>query len=427
MTGSQECDTCGPQGQRGRVWVISELYYPEETSTGHLLTKIAEGIAEKYPVNVLCAQPTYSARGVRAPAHEMRNGVHIQRCWGTTLNKDIFLRRLINLVTISLSMVAKAFFQVRRHDRVLVVTNPQMMPYLMAAVCRLRGAHCLLLIHDVYPDALVVMGMVRPQSLFVRLLDRLNRLLYRSVARVIVLGHDMGRLVLSRLDGRPERVVLIPNWADHDDITPVPRAQNRLLAELGLLDKFVVQYAGNMGRTHGLETLVAAALRLRTDPKIHFLFIGSGGKKAWLENAVREQALHNVTILPNRPRTDQINFLNACDVAIISFMPKMAGISVPSRMYNILAAGKPIIAVADDDSELAHVVRQDDVGWIVPPNETERVVEAIRSAAADPQRLDAMGRRARDAAADKYSFRKVLGLYHALLANTESPRRERCA
>jgi glycosyltransferase involved in cell wall biosynthesis len=403
------------------VWIVSELYYPEETSTGYLLTRIAEGLAGRCAVKVLCAQPSYSARGVRAPVVEEHNGVSIRRCLGTTFNKDYLLARLVNLLTISIAIFVRALLVFRRSDRVIVVTNPPLLPFLVALACRLRGARCILLVHDVYPEVLVTAGFLRPGALFTRLIGWLNRRLYRNVDRVISLGRDMSEVVSHKLPagGRPS--VIIPNWADLDLVSPTSPRQNPLLGELGLSHRFVVQYAGNMGRTHGIETLVEVMKQLSTDPEVHFLFIGSGAKQKWLTTTARDLPLGNVTVLPPRPRTDQPVFLNACDVAIISFLPGMAGISVPSRMYNIMAAGKPIIAVADPDSELAQVVAEEGIGWVVPPNQPDKIAGAIREARADPDLLAEMGRRARAAAEQKYRLDQVIDSYVALLAELDAP------
>src|SRR5450759_3845186 len=166
------------------IWVISELYYPEETGTGYFLTKIAEGLARYYTVGVLCSQPTYSARGVRAPVREQHKGVSIQRCRGTTLNKDVLIFRLINLITISASVFFNAWLRIGKQDVVLVVTNPPLLPFLVSWVCRLREAKCLLLIHDVYPEVLIAAGMARTSSILARGVSWFTRRLYQSVTRI---------------------------------------------------------------------------------------------------------------------------------------------------------------------------------------------------------------------------------------------------
>jgi glycosyltransferase involved in cell wall biosynthesis len=393
--------------------VASELYYPEDTSTGYYLTRIAEGLATEFPVRVLCAQPTYAARGQKAPSREERNGVLIERCPATSLDKDFLPFRLVNLATISLSLWIRALRRFRGGDTVVVVTNPPLLPFLVAAACRIVGARCVLLIHDVYPEVLVAMGLVRPGGLVARLLGRLSRRLYRGVDHIVALGRDMAILVGRKLDGDRPPVSVIPHWADLDRVAPVSPERSRLLAELGLEGKFVIQYSGNMGRTHDIETIVAAARRL-TGTDVHFLFIGPGAKKRWLDEAVR--GLANVTVLPAVPRAESLEMLGACHLGIIAMMPGMAGVSVPSRLYNVLASGRPVLAVTEPHSELALVVAEEDIGWVTPPGDDASLVHAIEDARQDLPRLHAMGARARAAAERRFSFSRSMAAYKGVVS-----------
>ncbi len=402
-----------------RVWLVSELYYPEETSTGYLLTRIAEGLASHGEVAVLCSQPTYSARGLLAPPSERLRGVQVHRCSGTRLNKDFLLLRVINILTISAFLLFRAIRHFRPGDLAIVVTNPPLLPFLIRLACRMRRVPCILLVHDVYPDALEAAGILRPGGVFARFLSWLYESLYRGFLRIIVLGRDMHARLLRKLNNDSTRLVVIPNWADLGDVVPRPREGNELLKETGLSEKFVVQYAGNMGRTHGLEDLLDAAALLRLRSEVHFLFIGSGARQSWLQKSIRDRELRNVRLMASRPRSDQCNFLNGCDVAVVSFVPGMAGISVPSRMYNILAAGKPIIAVTDSDSELAAVVKEGEVGWIVPPRCPEKLVEAILDAADHPDLRGEMGIRARSLVEKTYSLDRVIGSYQSMFLEIE--------
>lgn len=398
-----------------RVWIVSELYYPEETSTGYFLTGIAEGLAKRFRVGVLCSQPTYSRRGLRAPNNEFHNGVRIHRCWSTRFNKDILSLRFVNMLSITLMIFLNGVLRFRSADFVIVVTNPPILPFAVLLASSLRRSQRCLLIHDVYPEVLVGSGIIKRDSALVGSIGWLMQQLYKRMARIIVLGRDMHALVKEKLDGVAQRIQLIPNWADADFVRPCSRFDNPLLAGLGLANKFVIQFSGNIGRTHGIEQLLACAEQLRNEPGIHFLFIGFGGKKLWLQERAKDLNLSNVTIMDYRPRTELSVSLTACDVAIISFVPGMAGVSVPSRMYNVMAAGKPIIAVADGDSELALVVKEEDIGWVIEPGDIAALKIAILEAKTNSDRLAAMGRRARRAAETKYSFEQVRNAYVGLV------------
>jgi len=377
------------------IWVISELYYPELTSTGYFLTGIAEGLAESHQVRALCGQPTYWARGLRAPVREKRNNVDVHRCWGTTLNKNILPFKIINMITISLSIFLSALLRFRRGDVVIAVTNPPLLPYLTAVACGVRGARFVLLVHDVYPEILTRLGILQPQSVLARLLAVASRWLYESASRVLVLGRDMQRTVIQKLSSDQNRVVIATNWASIESIWASERSSNALLVKLNLNDKFVVQFWGNMGRPHCIEDLVDAAQLLASDPAFHFLLIGWGTRKNWAVGEKRMRKLDNMTILDPLPREHSCEVQNACDVAVNTLARGMTGVSVPSRSYNAMRAGKPILAVCDSDSELAAMVQEEKIGWVVPPGRPDLIAAILREAKSNQRALQEMSERAR--------------------------------
>ena len=395
--------------------IASELYWPETTSTGKYVTRVAEGLAGDGDVLVLCAQPTYAARGRLAPREEVRNGVRIRRLRSTTLDKDRLLPRLINALTFGVAALLAGLRHVPRGATVMAVTNPPLLPFLMGVVCRVKRARLVLLIHDVYPEVLVASGLVSSEGLAARLLARATRRLYGEAKEIVVLGRDQKALVERKDPEGGKRAIVIPHWMD-EGIEPFERNGHPLLAELGWEDHFVVQYAGNMGRSHDLEGILAAAEALGDDamsPGFGFLLIGWGAKRRKVEEEVDRRRLRHVRVLDPRPDSELSSMLGACDVALIALAPGMAGVSVPSRMYNVMAAARPIIAVADAESELASVVREEGIGWVVAPGDTDALVEALRSARDQEEARREMGCRARRAALEKYTFAKALPEYAA--------------
>jgi glycosyltransferase involved in cell wall biosynthesis len=398
-----------------KVWVISEVYSPDEAGGAYFMSKLAEGLGRYNSVNVLCGYPVYTARGATVLKLEIRNGVNVERCDATRFDKNIIVLRLFNLLTISISIFFKALLRIRKQDIVLVVTTPPLLPFLVSLACHLRRAKCILRIDDVYPETLIATGLLRQRNMVARVFFFMNKILYRSFDRIVVLGRDMDQLVKNKLGRSDKHVTIIPNWADVDLVKPASKANNALLRELGLTDKFIIQCAGNMGRAQGIENLFKAVEILKNKKNIHFLFIGSGAKRNWMDREICNKELHNVTILDQRPRSDQGNFLNACDIALVSLLPGMTGAGVPSRLYNIMAAGKPLIAVMGYGAELEFVVNEEEVGWFVPADQPDKLVEVILDARSSPERLLQMGKRARSAAVAKYSQERVINKYRQIV------------
>ncbi len=404
-----------PNESKSRLWVISELYYPEETSTGYYLTRIAEGLTDKFDVKVISGQPNYSARGTIAPKREFRKDVEIFRVGGTRLDKNVIAFRLINMLTLSTTVFVNALRRFKAGDRVLVVTNPPTMPFIVALASLFRGASYTLLIHDNYPEILIAAKKMRTGSLTGNFLAYFNRWLYKYAAKIIVVGRDMEDLVARKTAGLDIPIVTIPNWAELESVTPEQKSSNTLLAELGIADKFVFLYAGNMGHPNDLESIVDCAAKLNANTQIHFVFLGAGVKRQWLTEQVKTRSLSNVTILEPKLRSEQQVFLNACDVAFVSLVDKMLGVSMPSRTYNILAAGKPMIALTEQNSELAQIISEDGVGWVVAPGSPEELLNTINQLIDKSSELVEMGKRARLAAETKYSVHLAIEQYRKAL------------
>jgi glycosyltransferase involved in cell wall biosynthesis len=410
---------------RRRVWIVAETYYPERTSTGYFMTGIAEGLAAHDDVRVVCSQPTYARRGVRAPRRETRNGVGIRRVRSTTFDKNRLPLRFINLVTITCALAWVLLTSLSRGDIVMVVTNPPTLPFLVRLVAWWRRARFVLIVHDVYPDAAIAAGLIRREALSARVMIAASSWLYGSSDAISVCGRDMAALVSGRLR-RARPVHVITNWATADVLALDPDASSAMRRSLGLDRKVVVQYAGNMGAPHDIEGLIEVMATLSVDtPDVHFLFIGSGRKRGMLEQAMVAQGLANVTLLDEQPREAQRDFLPACDVAVMAFVPGMRGVGVPSRLYNIMASGRPVIAGVDADSEPGQVIREDAIGWVVPPHDARAMTAAILEARGQVETRRAMGRRARAAAIAKYQDTHAIEAYRRLLAGVVADRENR--
>ncbi len=397
-----------------RLWVVTELYYPENNQTGYYMTGIAEGLTAKYDVKVICGQPNYAARGTRAPKNDVHKKVEIFRVWSTTLNKDVLAFRLINMLTQGAAMFFKSLGKFDKNEDVLVVSAPPTLPFVTALAAKLRRAEYILIIQDKYPETLAAVGKLKADSFFFKLLNHFNGWLYSGAKKIIVVGRDMRELVnrqLTEVDKPP--IEVIQNWASLEEIEPTERSDNELLQNLNLLDKFVFLYAGNMGHPQDIESIIECAKKLKNDERFHFLFIGSGVKRKWLEREVSCGELENVTVLDPKPRSEQKLFLNACDVGFVSLVNKMRGVAMPSRTYNILAAGKPVLALTEDNSEVVKVIEEDRVGWFVPPCEPDRLLQMIYKIYEERDKIPEMAIRARNAALHKHSLEVAVRKYRS--------------
>lgn len=354
---------------RDRIFIISEFYYPVNTSTGYYVTEIAEYLAsKKRDVNVICTNAKYhkaDLSGVKKK--EIINGVKINRILTATINKDNFLLRAVRLWVTSFQLLFKILFLVNKGDKVLVVTNPAFLILLMPIVKLFKGINYSILVHDVFPENLIAIGKLRNDSIVSKQLREIFNWAYSKAINCIVLGRDMKEVVLRKVSKKIP-VEIITNWADLNNVKPLLKNETKLVNELKLADKFVFQFAGNLGAAQGLKNVLNAIKKVK-NKQLHFLFIGSGAMEAELRDFANDSPLRNITMVGFQNKEEQQYFLNACDVAIVTLNEGMLGLGVPSKSYNIMAAGKPILVVADEKSEISLMVKEHKIGWVVPPNE----------------------------------------------------------
>lgn len=400
-----------------KLWIISELYFPEQTSTGFFLTEISKGLTSDFSVSVICGQPNYSERGTTAPKREILNGVDVHRLWSTRFGRNRTLLRIINLLTFSLSVFVFCLLNFKRDDRVLVVTNPPSVAPVVGIAAAIRRSAATLLVHDVYPEVLAVTGSLKQQSISYKTLSFLFSRSYGLFRTVVVLGRDMAEIALGKLGKVPREVEIITNWGDVNEIGPIPRDRNILRTELALGDRFTVQFSGNIGRTHDVELILHAARLLRARDDIVFMFVGEGGKADLIKSGAGEADASNLRFLPRQPRTRLNAMLAASDVTIIPFIDGMYGLSVPSRMYNIMSAAVPIIAIAHPQSELALTIRENTAGWVLNERSPQALANVIVQLATPEGRVEARtrGANARQAVEVNYTLSVVLDRYRRVL------------
>ncbi len=383
-----------------RILVVNQYFHPDRSATSQLLTELCEDLAEHHDITVVCGRPSYDPsepreiHGFLAP--ERHGRVKVLRIWSTTFPRTAMAGRLSNYGTYLTSSVV-GLMRVARPDVVLTMTDPPVVAAAAATASAIRRVPFVYVNQDVFPEVGVALGRMRNPAL-VRSLGALNRSLRRRASVVVAIGRDMERrLVALGTDRR--RIEVIPNWADGSAIRPLP-GPSRLREERGWEDRFVVMHSGNVGLSQDLGTLLAAAEILRDDPEIHVAIVGDGASKAALQAEAERRGLFNVEFLPYRAKEDLSDSLGAADVHVIGLAPGLAGTIVPSKLYGILAAGRPYVAAVEAGTEPALVAEEHGCGIRVAPAQPHALAEAIRSMRrAD---LTGMGANARRALEDRF-------------------------
>lgn len=400
--------------KESKIWIISEFYYPVKTSTGYYITEIAEFLAvNKNNIHVICTSANYNENeNINIYKEEIRNGVNIHRVLIKSLDKDKFLSRIIRLVYSSTKLFFKILSSVKKEDEVLIVTNPAFLLVLMPFLKLLKGIKYKILVHDVFPENLAAIGKISQSSFIYKITKRAFDFAYSQADTCITIGRDMSEIIFTKIKGNT-KINLIPNWADIEDVYPIEKSKTLLLKKLNLNEKFIFQFAGNLGHAQGLDNILEA-IKLVSNENIHFLFIGSGAQEKVISDYAKTNPLKNVTHIGFQNRREQRDFLNACDVAIVTLNEGMYGLGVPSKSYNIMAAGKPILIIADEKSEISLCVSEYNIGWVIEPNNPKKLSSAFENIYLDCIN-NGLGRYNSREIAEKYFSKKyILQKYHDL-------------
>ena len=394
-----------------RLHFVSELFYPEMASTGYFMTELAVRLSSVAEVSAICAQPGYSLKGVKAQMEEDYQGVKIRRVWSFNFNRNRTLFRLLNALTFSIAGFIKMLRVFSKGDKILVVTTPPLMPFITALAALLRGASYYLLVYDTYPEALAAAGLIKRNGLLFRTADFFNRWLFKHSAKIIVIGRDMEQLFRQKAAGLDVKIKFIPNWCELDKIHPQSKDENPILKRLGISDKFIFAFGRNFGRLHDVETILKAVEHYKNDERFHFLFIGDGAKKGLISNAIQSLGLRNTSLLEPLPHSEKNAALNCFDVGIIALMEGMAGVSVPCRAYNLMAAGKPILGILEKESEIARMITENEIGWQTMPCDAKSLIDLIELIYSRRNEIPAMSSRARKLAETEFTLEKAVEKY----------------
>jgi putative colanic acid biosynthesis glycosyltransferase WcaI len=371
---------------RPRLLVLNQYYWPGVEATANLLTELCEALAETHDVTVIAG----TARAV--PAREIRNGVCIVRVRSTTFDRSRIFGRAANYATYVAGLVRRAMMS-RRPDLVVSMTDPPFVGSIARLVAARFRVPLLIVMQDVFPEIAVRLGRLRsPAS--ARLLRLLIDPSLRAADRVVVIGETMKRRVEAK-GVRSERIRVIPNWGDVTSVVPMPH-DNEWSRRHKLVKRFVVMHSGNIGHAQNLDALVRATTFLRDLDDLAVVIIGSGARRAELIGLARALEADKVEILPYQERAILSQSLSTADLHVVGLAKGLAGYVVPSRLYGILAAGRPVIAATDAESETAQLVLEVGCGVLVPPGNPFALAAAIRSAHDGEYDLAEMGRRGRE-------------------------------
>jgi len=395
-----------------RVVFVNRYFSPDESATSRMLSDLAFRLADHgVAVAAVTSRQLYENARAALPTREVIRGVTVHRVNTASWGRARLVGRALDYASFHVAAGLELRRLLRRGDVVVAKTDPPLISIAVAAAARSRGALLVNWLQDLFPEvASAIAPGAMPQWLERGLISARDRTLRQAAMNVVLSDGMRGRLLAQGVDST--RIRVIPNWADGTALVPKSSNDSLTRSRLGLAG-LVVGYSGNLGRAHEFETLLGAARLLRTDPGISFLITGSGAKAASLQRAVKEEGLDRFVFQDYQPPELLADSLAASDVHLVSLLPQLEGLIVPSKIYGILAAGRPALCVGEPEGDL---VRDHACGIAIRCGDSEQLASELRALRQQPERLSLMGMRARELALARYRSEHAVSGWLDLLA-----------
>lgn len=372
-----------------KIVFINQFFWPDSSATSQQLTDLATGLAGRgHEIAVICGDGGYAAAagGEQPPVEILR------------VRSLPFTRGLVGRVLSYLSFYVAAFFRaltMRRADVVVSLTTPPLISLLGSMVKILRGSRHFIWEQDIYPDVAISLNYFQAGGIADRVVGLLADFSRRHADGILALGTCMRDRLIDR--GVPaEQIYITENWANGEAITPMVRP--------GDPSRLVVLYSGNFGLAHDLDTLAGAMLRLKDDPRFHFIFVGSGIKRQQLAKFCAAQDIHSLELRPYVDRDKLNEGLAVGDIGLVTQSEDCWGSVVPSKVYGILAAGRPVLFIGPRRATPARTIELHRCGWHVNCGDVEGLTELLLELASDLEAVRAAGVRARQALMEHYDL-----------------------
>lgn len=399
-----------------KIIFVNRFFYPDQSATSQILSDLAVELVNEHrlEVVVLCSRRIMSDPSVMLSKYDDVKGVKVIRVFTTSLGKSSLIGRALDFMFFYITSFVTLLAITKRKDIIVAKTDPPLISVTSYFVSKIKGAYLVNWLQDIYPEVAIRLGVKGFDGLLGRLLTRVrNNVLLNSKCNV-VLGDIMLNHVTS-LGVKQSNLKVIHNWSDGNVVKPIDRASNSLISDWGLKDKFVVCYSGNMGRAHEFDTILGAIQLLRDINNIVFIFIGGGAKKQYIEDKRAQYGLDNIFFKPYQEFNNLSFSLSVGDVHLITLIPELEGLIVPSKLYGVLAAGRPALFIGAEKSEVRAIIEDGKCGSSFAIGDSESLATKIKFLCDNRDVLNEMSDNARSVYMRKYDKRIAFSKWAELL------------
>lgn len=385
--------------QKKDILFLCQFFHPEYISSAQLPYDTVKALqAAGYSVGVLCGYPQEYYKGEAIPTKENLDGVSVHRLKYIQLDRKGFLSRLVNYFSFTF-MVFLHLMEMSRYKVVAVYSNPPILPWIASWAKCLFGTKFVFVAYDLYPEIAVRTGALRDGNMICRLMNHINKCVFRRVDRVVALSAEMKNFLTENREIAPEKIQVIPNWYADKGTVETGRENNCFRDLVG--DRFVVSYFGNMGTTQDMDTILGAIRALGQDDSVFFFFAGHGNKMEKLKTVLQKENLTNTCVRDFLHGQEYLDALAVSDAALISLERDITGLCCPSKTYSYMMQGIPLLAIMDE-SDIVRDIEQGAGAW-VKNGESDILVEKIRQMQRDPEKHASMRQICRKLYLEKYT------------------------
>lgn len=396
------------------ILFINQYFYPDTASTAQLLTELCISLANRHKVTVLCGAPSYNpCKKIKVKGIFKRGkyyNVNLIRTASTGFSRTNMIGRSLNYLSYLL-IASLASLTAEKPDIVVAMTDPPIAGLIGWLLKKRENVPMVVIVNDLHPDIGVLLGKLQNQWI-IKGLDVVVRSILKEAEHVVTIGKSMRKRVIAKgVD--EDKVSVIPSWTDVSQITPQPK-ENPFSLKHGICNDFIVMYSGNLGLSQNLHSILDTAYLLKDEPHIQFLFIGDGAARESLQQSAERQNLSNVSFLPYQPKEMLRYSLSSGDIHLVPLDSRLGGEIVPSKVYGIMAAGRPFLALVNSDSEVAEIANEFNCGIVVELDNPKRLAKILKKLSGKHQYLKEMGRRGREAVVKNFSRELICKRYEKL-------------
>lgn len=369
---------------KNKILVYAHYFYPDVASTGQILTELFESLSEYFDITVISAVPSYSGKieekyKTKKFYIEKYKNVKLIRVRVPEFDKKNKFSRIKNILSYFFNAIS-ATFKSGKQDIIFTISQPPVLGGILGTIGKIiKHGKLIYNIQDFNPEQIEAVKYSHNKTI-INILKSLDKFSCKHSDMIVVVGNDMIETLKKRFKDKIPKNIVINNWIDEKDIFPLKNNDLKVMEfkkKYNLQNKFIFMYSGNLGLYYDLENIIKVMAEFKNDKNIAFVFVGNGVVKNKLVDFVTQNNIDNIKFIPYQKKKDLIYSLNAADVHIVTNAKGIKGISVPSKIYGILAAGKFSLGILEKDSEARNIIENSGSGICVEPNNYKALKEVI--------------------------------------------------